>query len=203
MGGRLVPAVLACCYLVAVAVAASVGAVGGGNVTDATPSGPESVSAADPVAYERFNAATAESEIATLVNDVRTRDGLSALDGASALDGLTRSHSVDMATRGYMAHETPDGQDLTDRARNAGVSSSCNSVGENVGRVYLDRPFRAAGETYDTDDEAEIAAALVAAWLESPDHRENLLSEKWSEQSVGISVDAEGAVYATHHFCER
>jgi len=78
-----------------------------------------------------------------------------------------------------------------------------DSVGENVGRVYLNEPFTAAGEVYETTDERAIAEALVAAWLDSPAHRENLLAEQWSAQSVGVSVGANGTVYATHDFCER
>lgn len=202
MSCRPVASVLVYCCLLAVVVAAGAGAVGV-DVTDATSSGSGSVTAAAPVAYEGFDAGTAEAEVAALVNDERTDEGLPALDDAPKLTDTARSHSVDMATREYMGHETPDGRDLSDRVRDAAVFRSCDTVGENVGRVYLDRPFTAGGDTYDTDDEAEIAAALVAAWLASPDHRAILQSEKWSAQSVSIAVDAGGTVYATHHFCER
>lgn len=66
-----------------------------------------------------------------------------------------RRHAEDMAARGYFAHENPDGQDPTDRARAAGYSFS---AGENI----------AAG--FETIDD------IHRAWLDSLGHRKNVLS---------------------------
>lgn len=66
-----------------------------------------------------------------------------------------RAHSADMAARNFFDHLNPDGQNPTQRAVAAGYSGS---AGENI----------AAG--YSTID------AVHKAWLESVEHRKNVLS---------------------------
>lgn len=204
MDRRLGSVAIAVGCVAVLAVAAGVGAVGGSPAmgpVELSASGPVSID--DPGAYEGFDPAVAERAVAALVDERRTTTGAGAIAVMDGARSFSRAHSVDMVGRDYLGHSGPNGADLTDRVDDSRVSRHCGSVGENVARVYLDEPFEAGDEVYETTDEETIAEALVAAWLDSPSHRENLLADKWVGQSVGIAVDANGTVYATHHFCER
>ncbi len=81
-----------------------------------------------------------------------------------------------MAARGYFAHDSLDGRDFADRLRAAGYE---DPGAENI----------AMGQ--DTADE------VVAAWLDSPGHRENI--EDCSLRTIGVGHAPDGA-YWTQDF---
>lgn len=197
------PVVVTSCCLVLVVAAVGIATVAGSATIASSDASADALTTADPVAVDGFDATTVETLVALRTNERRESAGLDELAVESTTREFSRTHSVEMAEQGYLGHQTPDGNDLSDRLRGSSVASTCTTVGENVARVYLDQPFEAGDEVYDTTDETEIAEALVVAWIDSPEHRENLLADKWDAQSVGVSVDADGAVYATHHFCLR
>lgn len=70
-------------------------------------------------------------------------------------------HSVDMATKDFVSHEGSDGSHVSERAEV--LNYEWESVGENI----------SAGR--------ETSEEVVAAWLLSPDHCENIMRQSFTE----------------------
>lgn len=204
--------VLAILLVTAVPVAAGAGLgvvgvddVGLGGVaaaTDGTGADTTANETVSPSAYDDdFDVVAVEREIQRLVNERRANHDLARLEQDTALRGVARTHSTDMATREFVGHETPDGEGLGDRIREADMVDTCGSAGENVALGYVNRTFEVGDDRYRPTTERELATVLVEMWFASPSHRENLLADDWDSQAVGLYVTADGEVYATHLFC--
>jgi uncharacterized protein YkwD len=105
-----------------------------------------------------------ERAIVRAMNVVRVRSGRRALRVGPALTRAARSHSVDMARRGYFDHGA-----FVQRLRSFGVRAPY--VGENL----------ASG----TDP--LTAAAIVQMWMTSPPHRGILLDRGFRLVGVGMA----------------
>jgi len=101
---------------------------------------------------------------------------------------VARSHSCHMVHLDFSGDETPSGTTLTDRYDRAGYD--WRRCGENVAKHYPD----------DLDDATAIARELVAGWLDSPGHRENVLEPDWHVEGLGVDDATDGAVLATQNF---
>ncbi|RRQ77399.1 hypothetical protein CQW39_17595 [Streptomyces griseofuscus] len=115
--------------------------------------------------------AAAEAEVLKLVNDERAKAGCSALSANSALTNLAESFSDDMAARGFFSDTDPDGKSPWDRATAAGVTGL---GAENIARGPAD------------------PAAVVKAWMASPEHRANILDCDFHTLGVGVHFGAGG-----------
>jgi len=124
-----------------------------------------------------------EERTEAAVNAERERRGLPALRPSEALRGVARSHSEDMATRGYFDHVSPDGDRPEDRVVGGGLRF--RRVSENIAM--------SAG----ADDPV---ATAVEGWLRSPGHRANLLDPEVLESGVGVAVGDGGRIYFTQLF---
>lgn len=109
--------------------------------------------------------AQAAAEVLSLVNEERAKVGCSALSANSALSDLAAKFSDDMAARGFFDHTDPDGATPWDRAAKAGIS---DLGGENIARGQSD------------------AAAVMAAWMNSPGHKANILNCDFKTLGVGV-----------------
>jgi uncharacterized protein YkwD len=128
-----------------------------------------------------------EAEVLRLVNDERKRAGAPALKSSQRLVLASRGHSYDMALRNYLGHDGPAGDTPAERVRGVGVDSA--SLGENI---YLDR---------DTD-RAKLAERVVKAWLDSSEHRVNMLSPDFATTGIGIARAADSTAYVTQDFAK-
>ncbi len=126
-----------------------------------------------------------EAEILQRVNDERIKAGKAPLKLSARLAVVARGHSYDMAIRHYLAHRSPEGTGPAERV--GGVGIGYQSLGENV---YMD----------DVRDESGLAQRAVDAWLKSPEHRDNLLSPKFTETGVGAARSSDGGFYVTQDF---
>lgn len=59
--------------------------------------------------------------LATWVNEERAAAGVEPLEWSERLAAVAAAHARDMYTSGYFAHESPDGDDVADRVRAAGL----------------------------------------------------------------------------------
>ena len=91
-----------------------------------------------------------------LLNAYRAERGLNALRSDSRLKVAAASHARDLAALGRLSHRGSDGSDHTRRAERAGYG---RYVAENV----------AAGQ--------KSPAEVMRAWLGSPRHRANLVTD--------------------------
>jgi uncharacterized protein YkwD len=118
-----------------------------------------------------------QADMLQAVNAARARPrtcGAVAMPAVGAVqwsDGLfisSAEHSQDMALRNYFDHITPEGVTAGQRANNAGYSYT--NLGENI----------AAGQ-------ADVAA-VMASWLNSPGHCENIMTAVFTD--IGVACVA-------------
>lgn len=100
-------------------------------------------------------------------NIQREKNGFKALKENSTLDQSAKRKLDDMFANQYFAHEAPNGKNIDDLAQDVGYSYI--AIGENL-----------ALGNFDGD------AVLVTAWMDSPGHRANILSAKYTE--IGVAV---------------
>lgn len=170
----------------------------GGTETPGATAGDGQPNATD---REPLNRTAAERAIAAAINRERTARDLDPVEYRPGLADVARNHSRDMIARDYYAHESPDGETPFGRVQSSSVS--CSSVGENIAASWWQREFESTDgkRTLHTTPE-ELADGLVEQWLNSPEHRENMLRPDWERTGVGIAVTAEGEVLVTQNFCE-
>lgn len=114
-----------------------------------------------------------------LLNSERREHGLPSVVRKSSLDAVARGHAAAMARTTRVAHDSGDG-DPVDRVRASGTEA--HVVGENVARA------------------ANATAAHHALW-QSPSHRGNMLSPRFSHIGVGVVHDSDG-VWVTEVFTD-
>jgi uncharacterized protein YkwD len=136
------------------------------------------------------------------INRERTLRRLPALAVDSALGVISRAHSADMAARGYFSHDSPEGLRAAARARRADYRY--RALGENLfqGSRYgsvARIPLRNGGYRYDYDyhSPTELAELVVQGWMDSPGHRENMLSPEFSNAGLGLATDDRDRVFVT------
>ena len=121
-----------------------------------------------------------EAQLYEQVNAVRAQYHLLALARQPEIDGVARAHSGDMAARGYMAHESPEGANPLDRLARGHVDGF-SMAAENIGMTNKQTP----------------AAEIVAAWMHSPVHRVNLLAPAFNTTGIGVARGHDGSWIAT------
>jgi len=72
----------------------------------------------------------AEREMFQLLNKERVKQGLAPLASDTTLRHIAREHSLDMFSRGYFSHYTPEGMSPFDRINKAGINYEY--AGENL-----------------------------------------------------------------------
>jgi len=159
-----------------------------------------------------IDATALESRIHELVNAERGKEGLAELGWDADLAVVARAHSQDMAQRGYFAHLSPEGKGPLDRCKAAGFSVRKIPTGdfqyrlgcaENLFQGSIEKTRWYSGGTYTRSDYytlEELAAQCVAGWMESPGHRENILTPYWLTEGIGIVIAPDGKVYVTQNF---
>ena len=152
-----------------------------------------------------------ERKVHELTNQYRIENGLDSLLFDEQLSKVARSHSKDMAKRNYFSHHTPEGADPTDRADSYGYKCQkiignliYSGIGENILQNNLyDTVWYTAGlpTSYEWNTQDEIAQSAIDGWIGSPGHRENLLTETFDRQGIGVAIAADDKVYFTQNFC--
>jgi uncharacterized protein YkwD len=114
---------------------------------------------------------TLENAVAAKINGVRKAHGLRPLAVRASLERAAASHATNMARYGYFSHSWSTGAPFGRWIQRywPGPGYGAWSAGENL---Y----WRTPGAT---------AAHVIAAWLNSPSHRANLLGRKWRAVGIG------------------
>lgn len=131
--------------------------------------------------------AAADSELARLeaalleqVNAVRAQRHLVPLRRSEHLDAVARAHSLDMATRHYVAHASPEGANAIARLEQARVTG-----------------FSLAAENIGATNRSGANQEIVSSWLASPIHRTNLLAPVFNTTGIGIARTPDGRLIYT------
>jgi uncharacterized protein YkwD len=146
--------------------------------------------------------AAVEYSVHKQVNRIRAERDLPRLEFHPGLRDVARYHSRDMARDGYFSHEAPGGESMESRYRTFGVE--CRLQGENIAQTwYLTDVVTNAGLKH-YDSVQELAHGIVDQWMNSSDHRKNILRPGWESQAVGVHAVSDGKqikVFATQNFC--
>jgi len=158
-----------------------------------------------------FDAKQIEYLVHELTNQERLNHGLSQLTFDSEIMQIARGHSLDMAEREYFAHETPEGFTPTDRADQNGYSCQkivglliYSGIAENIFQGHLFDSYYTINDeitSYEWSTEEEIAKITVDGWMNSPGHRENILTEIFDREGIGVEITQDHKVYVTQNFC--
>lgn len=115
-----------------------------------------------------------EQQVIDLVNQERSKVGLPPLTHSEQLEQAARYHAVDMAQDNYFDHNTynPGNPNPVCQwfERVGGYYPGYSSLGENIALGY------------------QTPEQVVEGWMNSPDHRANILSKDIWEIGVGYAV---------------
>ena len=120
-----------------------------------------------------------EARMLELINKERQANGLRILSPDPELTQVARKHSGDMFTRGYFAHQTPEGRSPFDRMHDGGVK------------------FLAAGENLALAPTLQVAHNGL---MTSPGHRANILGKDFGRVGIGILDGGMRGLMVTQNF---
>lgn len=103
-------------------------------------------------------------------NIQRSQNGRSALALNGLLQQAAQDKANDMAARNYWSHATPEGKQPWQFIAAAGYSYT--TAGENLAYGF------------------DSSSAAISGWLNSPSHRDNLLSGNFNEVGFGVANNA-------------
>lgn len=147
-----------------------------------------------------FNEVRAERLVFEEANEVRGEHGVGETERVGALSESATVHAGNMAENEYVGHVTPAGEDVGGR-----YSGSCDTTGntrkysENAAAVDFKEPLDGWNGT-ELDSEEDIAEFVVKAWLNSSEHRENLLEPQNEGMGVGVRLQ-DGKVFVVQALC--
>ena len=107
------------------------------------------------------------TSVLALTNEDRAANGVPLLTESALLDKAAQMKANDMAAKGYFAHVDAQGHSPLYWLDQVGYKYQ--NVGENLGRNYAD------------------AQALETGWMNSPEHRANVLRPQFTEAGEGVS----------------
>ena len=112
-----------------------------------------------------------------LVNQQRAAYGVAPLGQNATLTSAAVAHSQDMVNNSYFSHTSPSGSDPLSRIRAAGYlrPGVLYTIGENIAAAT------GGGSTPE---------AGVDMWMNSPGHRDNILSSSFRDTGIGVAAGA-------------
>ena len=118
------------------------------------------------------------SQIVTLVNEEREKDGLIPLEKSDEVSSAAAVRAKELTSS--FSHTRPDGSAYRTVLEQTGIRY--RSCGENVAYGY------------------STPEAVMAAWMTSEGHRDNILNEGYTNIGVGYFKDDNGLGYWTQIF---
>jgi uncharacterized protein YkwD len=134
---------------------------------------------------------TIEALLLQKINAARTKEGLKPLSQESHLLTAARDHSQEMAELSYFSHNspTPGLENFIDRITLAGAKGF-STGGENI--VFRQQEM----------SDAEMAEALFQQWMNSPGHKENILTKEFLVTGLGV-FQSGSRCWATQVFVDK
>ena len=121
--------------------------------------------------------ASLDSGVLTELNQIRAQHGLVPVKLDANLTAAAADHSREMGTDGFFEHTSADG----------------SAFWKRIGRWYpaTDFSYWSVGENLLWSSPDVDAAGALKLWMNSPEHRANILTARWRE--IGVS-----AVHVAH-----
>lgn len=128
-----------------------------------------------------FQSSPVELKVFELTNQERKKKDIPLLKLSPVLSKVARAHSENMARQLKMEHKLDDKTPF-DRLKEASYD------------------FLAAAENIAMGDEQVALSVIMQAWMDSKDHRANILNAEYTEIGIGIARDKTGRLYYTQVF---
>jgi uncharacterized protein YkwD len=128
------------------------------------------------------NIAAVKAATLCLINQERARHGELPLQINGQLAQAAEWHSREMVEQDYFAHVAPNGLTPLGRVKDTGYIPSSEDgyiVGENIAWGTLD---------------FSTPAAVVKAWVASPEHLANILESHYRDTAIGVDPAAPAAL---------
>lgn len=136
------------------------------------------------------NFPTVQRATICLINDLRAQNGRAALSSNAQLYRSARRHAESMVAERFFSHAGADGSDVESRIRATGYMTRVTSwmIGENLGMGTGD---------------LGTPASTVQAWLESSQHRSEMLYSRYRDVGLAIAIGTpfgtpDGATYVAN-----
>lgn len=121
-----------------------------------------------------------EQQVVNLVNAERAKAGLKPLAADPQLGRAARLKAEDMRDHNYFSHTSPTYGSFVDLLHQSGLSF--RTAGENIAAGY------------------RTPAEVVAAWMNSPGHRSNILNANFTALGVGYAAGGSYGSYWAQEF---
>ncbi len=160
--------------------------------------------AASQSEFPNLDLALATQDIVNGVNAARAQQGLGSLQIDPTLTRIAQSRSEDMIARNYFSHYDPttDQEELLLYIK--AVNYSYHYAGENIAEVKNDAswvpPLLSVTARYNA---SSLSDEFVTGWLNSPEHRDNIMNAHYRRTGVAISYSPDGRrIVATQLFSD-
>lgn len=128
-----------------------------------------------------------QEKIVRQTNDFRKQHDRQPLTESKSLNKAARQFAAYMAEHEKYGHQA-DGKTPAQRAKEAGYAYCV--IRENI--AYRRNPNEVTSE--------KLTETFVSGWVDSPEHRENMLAETITEVGVGVANSGPGVYYAVQLF---
>jgi len=108
-----------------------------------------------------------EARLHALVNRRRSQVGCLPLAWHEPAAAVAEARSADMIARRYFDHVTPDGRNVFDELKDAGIAAR-GSIAENIALTQAGAP------------------AVLELWRDSPPHRKNVDNCAFTHEGIGV-----------------
>jgi uncharacterized protein YkwD len=126
-------------------------------------------------------------------NRVRKENGRTVLLDDARLEFVAQTHSDDMMARNYKSHYNPEGEGPADRVHRL-YPQLLGDVGENLLGIEIENGV--------LDPVQLLAQQTVEEWMNSPEHRENLMNPIFTHMAVAVSTRGESFLATQLLSCE-
>ena len=150
-------------------------------------------------------------------NKQRVLNGLEPLKHSPALEKAAREHSIDMVRRNFFSHTSPvrGKRTMSMRLKKVGIDNAYK--GENISTVCLleyesGKPvftppqnggyfsYTHKGKPIDNRSYLTLAKTVVKHWMNSPEHRKNILNKNYKFLGAGAALFKERKFHNMPYF---
>ena len=124
-----------------------------------------------------------EQRVFDAINHERQAHGLPALRWSNRIALQARYHSARMLAKGFFSHQDPKFGGTADRLSIVGI------------------PWRMCGENiFQEQGYSDPVRAAVEGWMQSPGHRQNILTKRFTDTGIGVQLGKDGTYMMTQIF---
>lgn len=169
-----------------------------------TPTPVASPPVASPPVSDQSKAETTAANIMQLTNTARSQNRLGNLASDSTLERIALTRSQDMIARNYFSHDDPATRHVAFEDLIKAYRFPFQFAGENIAEIRNDGPiFPAILSVFRRYTAYELAQQFTTGWLNSPEHRDNLLNGRFHRTGISVALNSDGTrVVATQVFSD-